>query len=82
MNCVRNDTHPASFCQLIPDPKAAKLHLVRIVDQSGYFDPEDYSVAVNSHRLWAARHGAPHNDCCEVPGPWCTLVLFVVHEKV
>jgi hypothetical protein len=53
MICVRNDDHPASLelrklYQLIPDLKAAKLHLVRVIDESGedYLYPEDYFVAV------------------------------------
>ncbi|MGH9642835.1 MAG: hypothetical protein ACRD3Q_10435 [Terriglobales bacterium] len=51
--CVRNDDHPASLelrklYELIPDPKASKLHLVRIIDESGedYLYPQDYFVPV------------------------------------
>ncbi|MGA7683690.1 MAG: hypothetical protein WCA58_01645 [Terriglobales bacterium] len=53
MICVRNESHPASLelrklYELIPDPKASKLHLVRIIDESGedYLYPEEYFVAV------------------------------------
>lgn len=51
--CVRNDDHAASLelrklYELIPDAKASKLGLVRIIDESGedYLYPEDYFVAV------------------------------------
>lgn len=53
MICVRNDNLAASLelrklYEVIPDPRASKLHLVRIVDESGedYLYPEDYFVAV------------------------------------
>jgi hypothetical protein len=53
MVCVRNDRHPASLelrklYQAIPDQRASRLHLVRIIDESGedYLYPEDYFVAV------------------------------------
>jgi hypothetical protein len=46
--CVRNDENPASLelrkiYELIPDPKAMKLNLVRIIDESG----EDYLYPIN-----------------------------------
>jgi hypothetical protein len=51
--CVQNHDHPASLelrklYELIPDPKASKLSLVRIIDESGedYLYPNDYFVAV------------------------------------
>ena len=51
--CVHNDGNPASLevrklYQVIPDEKAAKRHLLRVVDESGedYLYPEDYFVAV------------------------------------
>lgn len=51
--CVRNDKNSVSLelrklYEVIPDEKAAKLHLVRVVDESGqdYLYPEDYFVAV------------------------------------
>jgi hypothetical protein len=53
MICVRNDEHAASLelrklYELVPDPKASRLHLVRVIDESGqdYLYPEDYFVAV------------------------------------
>lgn len=53
MICVRNNDHAASLelrklYELIPDSKASKLGLVRIVDESGedYLYPQDYFVAV------------------------------------
>jgi hypothetical protein len=54
MVCVRNDGHSASLevrklYQAIPDQRALRLHLVRIIDESGedYLYPENYFVAVN-----------------------------------
>jgi len=54
MVCVRNDGHSASLelrklYQAIPDQGASRLHLVRIIDESGedYLYPEGYFVAVN-----------------------------------
>src|ERR1700690_2398832 len=51
--CVRNNDHVASLelrklYESIPDAKASKLGLVRIIDESGedYLYPEDYFVAV------------------------------------
>jgi hypothetical protein len=53
MICVRNEEHSASLelrklYELVPDPKAFRLHLVRVIDESGqdYLYPEDYFVAV------------------------------------
>jgi hypothetical protein len=50
---VRNGENPASLelrklYEVIPDEKASKHHLVRVVDESGedYLYPEDYFVAV------------------------------------
>ena len=51
--CVRNDENPASLelrklYEVIPDGKAAKHRMLRIVDESGedYLYPEDYFIAV------------------------------------
>lgn len=51
--CIRNDDNPASLefrklYEVIPDTKAAKHNLVRIVDESGedYLYPESYFVPV------------------------------------
>ena len=51
--CVRNDQNPASLelrklYEVIPDEKASKHYLVRVIDESGedYLYPEDYFVAV------------------------------------
>ena len=51
--CVRNDKNPASLelrklYEVLPDDKAAKLHLLRVIDESGedYLYPEDHFVAV------------------------------------
>jgi hypothetical protein len=51
--CICNEENPASLelrklYQVIPDGKAAKLHLLRIIDESGedYLYPEDYFVPV------------------------------------
>lgn len=46
--CVRNDENPASLelrkiYEVIPDPKAMKLNLLRIIDESG----EDYLYPVS-----------------------------------
>jgi hypothetical protein len=51
--CVKNEEYPASLevrkiYEVLPDAKAAKHRLVRIVDESGedYLYPEDYFVAI------------------------------------
>lgn len=51
--CVRNDDYPASLevrklYPALPDSKAEKLELVRVVDESGsdYLYPAEYFVAV------------------------------------
>jgi hypothetical protein len=51
--CVKNEDYPASLevrkiYEVIPDAKATKHRLVRIVDESGedYLYPEDYFVAI------------------------------------
>jgi hypothetical protein len=51
--CVRNDQNPASLelrkiYEMIPDPKAAKRNLVRVIDESGenYLYPENFFVPV------------------------------------
>jgi len=51
--CVDNSEYPASLelrklYQVIPDPVAAKLHQLRVVDESGedYLYPAEYFVAV------------------------------------
>jgi len=51
--CVRNEDYPASLevrkiYEMIPDAKAARHKLVRIVDESGedYLYPEDYFVPI------------------------------------
>lgn len=51
--CVNNEDYPASLevrkiYEVIPDEKAAKHKLVRIVDESGedYLYPEDYFVPI------------------------------------
>ena len=53
MICVRNDQHLTSLelrklYQAIPDERASKRNLIRIIDESGedYLYPEDYFVAV------------------------------------
>jgi hypothetical protein len=50
--CVRNDANPAALklrkiYEVIPDGKAAKNHLIRVVDELGedYLYPESYFVA-------------------------------------
>lgn len=52
--CIRNDDNPASLerCKVyrtLPDPKAAKHGLVRVIDESGedYLYPRDWFVAVD-----------------------------------
>lgn len=52
--CVNNEGYPASLevrkiYEVIPDDKAAKHKLVRIVDESGedYLYPEDYFVPID-----------------------------------
>jgi hypothetical protein len=49
--CVRNDQNPAALklrkrYEVIPDGKAAKNHLIRVVDELGedYLYPESYFV--------------------------------------
>ena len=51
--CVKNDNYPASLeprkiYRILPDEKAATLHMVRVIDESGedYLYPEDYFIAV------------------------------------
>jgi hypothetical protein len=51
--CIKNEDYPASLevrkiYEVIPDEKAAKHRMVRIVDESGedYLYPEDYFVAI------------------------------------
>lgn len=51
--CVKNEDYPASLevrkiYEVIPDAKAAKHKLVRIVDESGedYLYPEEYFVGI------------------------------------
>ena len=53
MVCVRNEDNPVSLelrklYEVIPDPVAAKQHLLRIIDESGedYLYPEDYFVPI------------------------------------
>jgi hypothetical protein len=53
--CVRNDENPAALklrktYEVIPDAKAAKNHLIRVVDELGedYLYPENYFVAVKN----------------------------------
>lgn len=51
--CVKNEDYPASLevrkiYEVIPDEKAAKHRLIRIVDESGedYLYPDDYFVPI------------------------------------
>ena len=51
--CVNNDEYPASLevrkiYEVLPDEKAAKHGLVRIIDESGedYLYPQDFFVAI------------------------------------
>jgi hypothetical protein len=51
--CVKNEDYPASLelrkiYEMLPDKKAAKHGLVRIIDESGedYLYPEDYFVSI------------------------------------
>ena len=51
--CVRNDQAPASLelrkiYEVIPDPKAVRLNLVRVIDESGedYLYPEGFFVPI------------------------------------
>ena len=51
--CVRNDQNPAALklrktYEVIPDGKAARNHMIRVVDELGedYLYPENYFVAV------------------------------------
>jgi hypothetical protein len=53
--CVRNDQNPASLklhqtYEVIPDGKATRNHMVRVVDELGedYLYPENYFVAVKN----------------------------------
>lgn len=56
--CVRNDSNPASLklgktYEVIPDGKAARNHMIRVVDELGedYLYPENYfAAAKNSGR--------------------------------
>src|SRR3981189_2158495 len=55
--CVRNDQNPAALklrktYEVIPDGKAAKNHLIRVVDELGedYLYPENYFVAVKNSK--------------------------------
>ncbi len=51
--CVKNEDYPASLelrklYQVVSDESAAKLHRIRVIDESGedYLYPEEYFVAV------------------------------------
>ena len=51
--CVKNNDHAASLelrklYQVVADETAAKLHQIRVIDESGedYLYPEEYFVAV------------------------------------
>lgn len=51
--CVKNDDYPASLelrkiYEVMPDQKAAKHGLVRVIDESGedYLYPQDYFVPI------------------------------------
>ncbi len=53
--CVRNDSNPSALklrktYEVIPDGKATKNHLIRVVDELGedYLYPEDYFVAAKA----------------------------------
>ena len=53
--CVRNDINPAALklrknYEVIPDGKATKNHMIRVVDELGedYLYPEAYFVAAKS----------------------------------
>jgi len=52
--CVKNRDYPASLelrklYQVVPDEAAAKLHQIRVIDESGedYLYPEEYFVPVH-----------------------------------
>ncbi|MFH7025064.1 MAG: hypothetical protein ACHBN1_06605 [Heteroscytonema crispum UTEX LB 1556] len=51
--CIQNHNYPASLevrkiYQVIPDTKAAELHLIRVIDESqeDYLYPESYFVPI------------------------------------
>ena len=51
--CIKNENYPVALelrklYQVIPDESAARLHQVRVIDESGgdYLYPEEYFVAV------------------------------------
>ena len=53
--CVKNDHYPASLeprkiYRVLPDAKAASLHMIRVIDESGedYLYPEDYFIITKS----------------------------------
>jgi hypothetical protein len=55
--CVRNDSNPASLklgktYEVIPDGKATRNHMIRVVDELGedYLYPENYFVDAKSSR--------------------------------
>jgi hypothetical protein len=52
--CIENQGYPVSLevrkiYQTLPDEKAAALHLIRVIDESGedYLYPVDYFVAID-----------------------------------
>ncbi len=56
--CVKNDDYPASLevrkvYQVIPDARASKHQLVRVIDESGedYLYPADYFVVIELPQL-------------------------------
>ena len=56
--CVRNDQNPAALklrktYEVIPDGKAARNHLIRVVDELGedYLYPESYFVSAKNRSL-------------------------------
>ncbi len=56
--CVKNKSYQASLelrkiYRTLPDPKAAALHLIRVIDESGedYLYPSSYFVPVTLPRV-------------------------------
>jgi len=52
--CIKNEDYPASLevrkvYRVIPDPDAAKNHLLRVIDESGedYLYPADYFAPID-----------------------------------
>jgi hypothetical protein len=91
--CVKNKNYPAALelrklYQVIADETAAKLHQLRVIDESGddYFYPEEYFVPVRmplsgGEKWYAGRQAAEGSKtpCIRLrPAEICLLTMRLV----